>query len=325
MPHVKTLLAERGTTFSNFFVTNSLCCPSRSSILRGQYVHNHEALGNTTLLGGFEEFYALGHEDSTIANWLRAAGYRTSLIGKYLNNYPDTTAQNHVPLGWDHWVSPVYNTGYQGYLYVLSENGTLVPYGTEPRDYFNDVVSLMANVFIKEAARHRQPFFLYLATYAPHPPATPAPRYSTLFLNVTAPRTPSFNEVDALYRRRLRFLQAVDEMVASLIGTLASIGQLDNTHIFFTSDNGFHLGQHRMREGEKNHYEEDIHVPLIVRGPGVPARHAVDHLAVEIDLAPTLAGLGGAAVPHFADGRSLVPLLHRRLSVSQENSRQCLL
>jgi arylsulfatase A-like enzyme len=347
MPHLRALLAEQGTTFSDFFVTDSLCCPSRSSILRGQYVHNHQVLGNSAPLGGFMQFHALGNEDSTIASWLRAAGYRTTLLGKYLNDYPQTAARTYVPPGWDHWVSPVDNTGYNGFLYVMNENTTLVPYGDQTDDYFTDVLSFKANVFIRDALRHGQPFFLYVATYAPHTPATPAPRSVGLFPGLVAPRTPSFNEadvedkpqfirnlplldpdqikhIDELYRRRLESLQAVDEMLASLIVTLTRIGQLDNTYIFFTSDNGFHLGQHRMQEGKQTAYEEDIRVPLIVRGPGVPAGRTVDHLAVEIDLAPTFAALAGGAAPDFVDGRSLVPLLRGKLPAG-EQWRQCLL
>jgi arylsulfatase A-like enzyme len=347
MPHVQALLSAHGTTFSRFYVTDSLCCPSRSSILRGQYLHNHGVLSNQPPSGGFQQFYALGNETSTVGTWLQAAGYHTALLGKYLNDYPTSVAQTHVPPGWDRWASPVDNIGYSGYLYVLNENGSLVPYGRQPSDYFTDVIASKANAFILDALELGQPFFLYVATYAPHQPATPAPRNKGMFVGAIAPRTPSFDEedvsdkpnyisnlgrltpvqvaqLDELYRRRIESLQAVDEMVDGLVATLASAGQLTNTYIFFSSDNGFHLGQHRMQEGKQTPYEEDIHVPLIVRGPGVPPNRRVDHLAVEIDLAPTFAELAGAALPDFVDGRSLVPLL-RGLSPDRAGWRQCLL
>jgi arylsulfatase A-like enzyme len=347
MPRVQALLAAQGTTFSQFYVTDSLCCPSRSSILRGQYLHNHGVLSNHPPSGGFEQFYALGNEGSTVGTWLHAAGYQTALLGKYLNDYPNSVARNHVPPGWDRWASPVDNSGYNGFLYVLNENGSLVSFGRQPADYFTDVLASKANAFILDALELGQPFFLYLATYAPHQPATPAPRDKGMFAGAIAPRTPSFNELDVsdkpnyvrtlglltpgqiveldnLYRRRLESLQAVDTMVGHIVDTLTSAGQLGNTYIFFSSDNGFHLGQHRLQEGKQTPYEEDIHVPMIVRGPGVPAGRVVDHLSVEIDLAPTFAELAGAVLPDFVDGRSLVPLLRGPLP-DPSSWRQCLL
>jgi len=167
--------------------------------------------------------------------------------------------------------------------------------------------------------------------YAPHAPATPAPQDVDKFPGATAPRTPNYNEadvsdkpawvqakplltaaqqsnIDALYRKRIQSLQAVDRSISKLIATLKTNGQLANTYIVFTSDNGFHLGQHRLPQGKQTAYEEDIHVPLIVRGPGVP--HATrNHIVGNVDYAPTFAALGGATVPSFVDGRSFAPLL----------------
>jgi N-acetylglucosamine-6-sulfatase len=91
MSNTRRLLADQGTKFTNAFVTNSLCCPSRVTILRGQYSHNHLIWGNSPPLGGFEKFRKLGRERSTIATWLDRAGYDTVLIGKYLNGYDNTT------------------------------------------------------------------------------------------------------------------------------------------------------------------------------------------------------------------------------------------
>jgi len=104
-------------------------------------------------------------------------------------------------------------------------------------------------------------------------------------------------------------LQAVDRGVARLVDTLQSSKQLDNTYIIFTSDNGFHLGQHRLPFGKQTPYETDIHVPLVVRGPGVPANRTVDGFAREIDLAPTFATWAHATAPSSVDGVSLVPQL----------------
>ncbi len=332
MPHLRTLLVDQGTIFTNAFVTYALCCPSRSSILRGQYVRNHQVLTNTPPSGGFAKFQELGREQSTMATWLKAAGYRTAFLGKYLNGYPDRANPTHVPPGWDEWGSPITASAYGNYNYRMNENGRLVEYGNTPQDYLTDVLARKAADIIRKAAREGVPFFLYINTYAPHTPATPAPRHAGAFPSATAPRPPSFNEadvrdkpawaqdlplltaeqiarIDGQYRARLRSLLAVDDLLAALVDTLQGTEQLGRTHIVFTSDNGFHLGEHRMVQGKNTAYEEDIRVPFIVRGPGVPARRALDHPVLNIDLAPTFAELAAAAVPAFVDGRSLVPLL----------------
>ncbi len=331
-PKVNSLLVDKGTTFSNFFVTDSLCCPSRSSILRGQYVHEHDVLGNLAPSGGYQKFHANGDESSTVATWMHDAGYRTGLLGKYLNGYPQTVDPAFVPPGWDEWDSPTSGGNpYSEYNYRLNENGNLVRYGASPEDYLVDVLSRKSSEFIQQ--KSDKPFFLYVAPYVPHLPATPAPRYADAFPGVQAPRTPSFNEadmsaepqwlqnrpvlddqqiatIDQVYRRRLQSMLGVEDLVQNVVDTLRKTGQLDNTYIVFTSDNGFHLGQHRLPPGKQTAFEEDIHVPLIVRGPGVPQGKKVDDPAMNIDFAPTFADLAGAKTPSFVNGRSLVPQLH---------------
>ena len=332
MPRTRALIAEQGLTFANHFVPLSLCCPSRSTILTGLYPHNHKVYTNFPPGGGYQRFDELGHEQATLATALHAAGYRTALFGKYLNGYPGLEDPGHVPPGWDEWASPVAGAPYSEFRYTLNENGKLVKYGSAPADYATDVLAGKATAFVRGAAGG-PPFFLYLATYAPHLPATPAPRHAGLFPDLQAPRTPSFNEadvsdkperiralprldpsqiaaIDADYRKQMRSLQAVDEAVAALVQTLQETGQLANTYVVLTSDNGFHLGQHRLEPGKYTAYETDIHVPLLVRGPGVPAGGTVRALTSSVDLAPTLAGLAGTALRSNPDGRSLVPLLH---------------
>ena len=100
--------------------------------------------------------------------------------------------------------------------------------------------------------------------------------------------------IDRDYRKRLLSLLAVDEGIDALVSTLQSVGQLDNTYIVFASDNGYHMGQHRMLQGKGTPYEEDIHVPLIVRGPGVPAGAVRGEMTSMVDLAPTFAEIAGA-------------------------------
>ena len=345
MPRVQSLLGEQGVTFANAFVTLPLCSPSHVSMLTGQYPHNHGVLINPSPLGGFVKFQDLGGEASTVATWLQAAGYRTGRVGKYLVGYSNGTT--HVPPGWDEWQS--YYNGYTPFRqYALNENGRVVHYGTTPADYVTDVLADKAIAFIEET--DPRPFFLFFSPPAPHSdtgpdgPTTPAVRHRGVFADLAAPRGPSFNEADVSdkppaiqrravltdneiaeidyeYRTRAESLLAVDEAVERIVGALAASGKLENTYIFFTSDNGYHLGEHRLPRGKGTPYEEDIRVPLLVRGPGVPAGRQLEHFALNIDFAPTFVDLSGARPERAMDGRSLVPLLQATLP-PPENWRQ---
>jgi len=335
MPNLRSLLIEQGTTFENAFATNPLCCPSRATILRGQYAHNHEILGNEPPQGGSEKFHEMGHENSTMATWLDEEDYRTVFIGKYLNGYGfGEFDSEYVPRGWDRWYGIAGN-----YLSNrVNENGEIKNYDPGTHNS-TDVLSGKAAGYVRRAAgedasllANDEPFFMWLGTKAPHEPATPAPRHEDAFANAPLPRSPSFNEKDVsdkpgwvrdnpplnaeqvsemqeLYRNRLESMLAVDEMIGRLVGELREAGELDDTYIVFTSDNGFHMGEHRLGWGKWTAYEEDIRVPLVVRGPGVPAGRKLDHMVLNNDLAPTFAELAEAETPPFVDGRSLAPLL----------------
>ena len=333
MPNVRKLLAQRGVSFTNSYVPLSLCCPSRTTLLRGQYPHNTGVLTNNLPNGGFEKALASGIESATIATLLHGAGYRTALLGKYLNGYPETATPNYVPAGWDEWYSPSAGNPYTEYNYTLNENGALTVHGESPSDYRTDVMRDRAVDFIRRAAATpSQPIFVYFASYAPHEPFTPAPRHASLFPDAIAPRPPSFNEADVSakpefirirpplspgqiasldqdYRNRVRSLQAVDEAIAEIVEALAATGRLSNTYLFFTSDNGFHMGEHRLMPGKYTPYETDIHVPLVVRGPGVPAGEVRSQIAANLDLAVTFADIAGVPPLPFSDGRSLKGLL----------------
>jgi N-acetylglucosamine-6-sulfatase len=328
MPQITSLLAEQGTSFEQAFTSQSLCCPSRATILTGLYAHNSGIKGNKPPDGGFEKFRDEGFEEDTIATRLQEeGGYRTAYFGKYLNGYPagDPT---HVPPGWDEWYGKLNEQ--KLYDYSINENGEVVSYDSETRDFFTDVLSNQATDFVERAASEDQPFFMHVAPTAPHGPATPTERHEGTFADEEVPRPPSFDEedvsdkpswrqeterfseeeiseIDAYHRQRLESMLAVDEMVGSLIGELEATGELENTYIFFTSDNGWLAGVHRMKEGKDRAYEESARVPLFVRGPGVPTGSSVGMLALNTDLAPTFAELAGVGFP--ADGRSLAPLL----------------
>jgi N-acetylglucosamine-6-sulfatase len=333
MPRVKQYLEDEGVYMTEYFASLPICGPSRASILTGQFAHNSGIKSNSKPFGGYDTFHSTGLETKTIAVDLQRAGYRTALLGKYLNGYPtNVVKKTYVPPGWNYWCSPVGGDPYFNLNYKLNEQGEIVHYKDTPQDYLTDVLTDKATHFIQGSIDKGQPFFAYIATYAPHGPITPAPRHAGMFTDVTMPRTPSFNEsdvsdkpgyisnlpplttddekgIDHLFQGRLQMLQAVDEMVETLILNLQAAGQLENTYIFFTSDNGFHLGQHRLRPGKATPYDEDIRVPLLVRGPGLPAAQRRRALVGNIDLPATFADIAGLGRPRHFDGRSLLPAM----------------
>lgn len=332
MPEVQALVADKGVTFDRYFVSNSLCCPSRVTTLRGQYAHNTGVLSNSGVDGGFPRAHERGIEHETVATRLHDVGYRTGLFGKYLNGYPHTVGRHYVPPGWDEWASPVAGDPYSEYDYTLNHNGILRGYARAPEDYGTNVYVRLAQRFIRRSVKGGRPFFVYLAVFAPHEPATPAPADLGRFSGARAPRTPAYDQadvssmpspirdlprftpdeqaaIDRLFERRIESLQAVDRGVADLLATLRVMGVLDDTYVVFTSDNGFHLGQHRLPAGKGMPYDTDVNVPLVVRGPGVPAGQHVAAMATNVDLAPTFATIGGAPPWRSWDGRSLLPLL----------------
>lgn len=328
MPNLQALVRDKGASFADYLVTSALCCPSRSSFLRGQYPHNTTVLTNED---GFSKFHALGLEKSTIATWLQTAGYRTALMGKYLNGYLEAPGKglfDYVPPGWNEW--DVAGDGFREVDYTLNHNGTLETHGAAPQDFLTDVLTARATSFIADNAAAGRPFFLELSTFGPHFPYTSPARYAGDFTTAQAPRPASFDvvgtdepawlaglalltpaqiaDIDAAYQKRLRAVQGIDAMIARIVDALGESGVVDNTYIVFTSDNGYHLGQHRLQPGKQTAFDPDIRVPLFVRGPGVK-HERIDAMAANIDLAPTFAGWAGAHVPSFVDGRALQPLL----------------
>ena len=340
MPGVRRTLADRGTTFTRSFVSFALCCPSRATFLTGQYAHNHGVLGNRPPTGGY------GRLDrwETLPVWLRRAGYRTMHVGKFLNRYGEDLGPYHVPPGWDDWHGSVDPFTYEYYGTMLNENGTLRTY---PADYSTDLYANRAGELIGRAARDDRPFFLSVGFLAPHgggpreledPPGmatpVPAPRHRDRFVAEPLPPSlrASFNEgdmsdkpaflralppigaekaeaIEENYRQRLESLLAVDEAVVSIVDALRAAGELDNTLVIFTSDNGFFHGEHRMPSEKMLVYEPSIRVPLIMRGPGVPARAERRQLVTNADLAPTILDVAEATPTKPQDGSSLLPLV----------------
>jgi N-acetylglucosamine-6-sulfatase len=325
MPHVLQMQKD-GVSFARYFVTDSLCCPSRTSIFTGRYPHDTGVFTNTGNDGGYLQFRNRGLARQTFAAALAATGYRTAMLGKYLNGY---RPQNPPEPGWSSWA--VAGNGYKEFNYNLNQNGQIVRHGNDPADYLTDVVAGVASSFIRQSAD--APFLIEVATFAPHRPFTPAPRDADAFPGLRVPRTPAYNiapdanaptwlkmlsplsasdmsYLDLVFRMRAQSVLAVDAMIGELQAAVAAIGQQDNTYFVFSSDNGFHLGDHRMTTGKMTAFDHDIQVPLIVTGPGVPAGRTVEEIAENVDLCPTFEELAGTPIPANVDGRSLVPLLH---------------
>ena len=338
MPYMKntnSLITDQGATFTNYFVTSSACCPSRASTIRGQYPHNTGILENSP---GFKTFHRNGEESETIATWLHRDWYQTSLLGKYLNIYPTGATNTYIPAGWTDWHAFLYSDDGERtdfyYNYQINENGKVVQYGGSPSDYSTDVLKNRALTFIEQNAKSNRPFFIYLAPYAPHGPDIPAPRYADQFSSATYPQKPSFGEADIndkptivranpqkngtfdvgdanrLFVSRVQTMQALDEMVKDLVNQLDQAGELQNTYIILTSDNGFHMGEHQLPSGKMLPYEEDIRVPFVMRGPGIQPKTQITQMVANIDVAPTIAELAGARASNFVDGRSFANLLN---------------
>ena len=328
MPHVQAL-ARAGVAFSNYFVVDSLCCPSRAAIFTGRYPHNTHVLVNAGRRGGYQAFERAHDESQTFAVSLHAAGYRTGFMGKYLNLYDPL--KDPPARGWDEW-DVTGTEGYREYRYHLNENGHVHEYGSDPSDYLTDVLAEKATNFVASSATLGKPFALEVATFAPHEPYVPAEVDKGTFPSLQAPRGPTFDRlpagaprwlaampalsstdiagIDRKYRLRVEAVQSVDRMVAELEQELAAVHELPNTYFVFSSDNGFHMGQYRLLPGKQTAFDTDIRVPLVVTGPGVPAGRTVNSLASSIDLAPTFDQIAGAVPAEPRDGTSLLSVLH---------------
>ncbi len=340
MPRTRAVLARQGVTFDRSYVSYPVCCPSRATYLSGQYAHNHGVLGLYPPTGGFGRF----DHANALPVWLERAGYATAHIGKYMNGYEMVVGARQPP-GWTEWYGAVDGSTYLMWGYTLVENGVARTYGTpldeDPRLYQTDVYRDKAIDFIARRAPSQRPFFLSVAFLAPHHEnravravtgrlVRPAPRHARMLAGAPLPMPPGFAERDRtdkprFVRRRPRItaagvdriardfrdrrasLLAVDEAVEAIAAALRRAGELDDTYVILTSDNGYLQGEHGVPSGKMLPYEPSTRVPLIVRGPGIPAGAVSHELVGNVDLAPTIAGLAGARPGRSLDGRSLLP------------------
>jgi arylsulfatase A-like enzyme len=349
MPHTTRLLRRQGTSFTNYIAPTAQCCPSRASLLTGQYAHNHGVTSNAVA------YPALIDKHNVLPVWLRRAGYRTMHVGKFLNGYvPWATRPSRVAPGWSDWYT-VLKPGTHYYDYRYGINGRSRFRGHRPKDYLGRVIGMDAARLVRRQAPRRRPFYLQLDERAPHAARQkdpygicdrdpiPDPRDEGRFRGAPLPTPPSFNEremrdkpgflrsappVRAQAKQRMRehwrcglaSLVAVDRDVRRLYHAVKRAGELYKTVFIFISDNGLFFGEHRIPGGKVLPYEAGLRLPLVIRAPkryrgGGRRVSRVSKPVANIDLVPTILRLAKARPCARAgkcrtmDGRSLMPLL----------------
>lgn len=399
MSRLQSEMADRGTTFENFFISTPVCCPSRSSLLLGNYAHNHgvwEVMNSAH--GGWHAFRAFGHEYDVVARALQQDhGYKTAFMGKFFNWFPnDQDPQspfevdgddfnpdaepeqglpglkpNDVPPFWTTWrglLAGHYPSMFDYYGSHFNECDNCIPgpnatpVRTPDTVYNTDYIRDAAVDLIANDLSAGQPLFLWIAPVAPHQASADNPSYANIprgpgryepeYDDLSLPPKPSLLESDLgdkptwiqnlsplpittidkryeYFKNALRSLKAVEDLLfgeenssqPGVLDALEAKGRLDNTYIFVASDNGYHFGEHQLPSGKRTFFEEDVRIPLLVRGPGVPEGRVLHHLTGNIDLSRTFLELAGGNGPISMDGRSLVPLL-RPAAVPEEDWRQ---
>jgi arylsulfatase A-like enzyme len=320
MPQTRGIFEDGGTKFTQAFVTTPLCCPSRSSIFSGRYVHNHGVVNNESSQSLDTRY--------TIQEYLRQSGYRTGYFGKYLNGW--NLLRN--PISYDDWA--ISSAGYTNFR--ANENGVVKAISTYATTYFKD----NAIRFINESeAQDATPWFLQISTTAPHPPFQAEPLYA----NAAVPpfnQPPSYYEADkrdqpvyiqnqnddpetieASRIGQLRTLMSVDDLVGQVFGALDANGETSDTLAIFMSDNGYEWGEHGL-DFKEFAYDESVRVPMYVRWPGHVVPGTVDsRLAANIDVAPTIVdAVGGLPVSAPMDGRSVIDPAQNRPRLLQEHA-----
>ncbi|KAF3011454.1 hypothetical protein E8E14_002409 [Neopestalotiopsis sp. 37M] len=335
-PILQREFTEKGTSFTNHFCTVAQCCPSRASLLRGQAAHNTNITYVLSPGGNYDKWLTAAEDDDYLPHWLVNAGYNAEYLGKFMNGY---NIHNYAtaPKGWTHVDALVDPYTYQYNNVVMSSDGeTPVSYHGYHQ---TDIIRAKALDRLDYLTTQDKPFYLTIAPTSPHFSDNlgipiPLSRHFDAYPDAKVPRNPNFNPddeytiqkpsylkdleqfgesnitaLDTWYKARIQALQGIDEIIDDVVAKLEDKGVLDNTYLIYTSDNGYHLGQHRMPRGKALPYREDTNLPFVVRGPGVPANVTSSSPSVHLDLAPTfldLAGVDTSEWPSILDGRSLL-------------------
>ncbi|KAG6363899.1 hypothetical protein INS49_009002 [Diaporthe citri] len=335
IPALQEHLVAKGTSFTNHYATIAICCPSRVSLMRGQAAHNTNNTQVNGPGGGYPKFTTAGEDDDYLPHWLVQAGYQAEYIGK-LYNGNSLLKYSPAPKGWSHidvLLEPYINVHNS---VVMSEDGATPTYYHGWQQ--SDVVRVKALARLEHLIELQDPLFLMVAPTAPHvenltDPPTPPSRYVNKLANLTIPYRPNFNppddlhkdmpswwatlprlnetqlsETQLLYQRRVEALQGVDDIIEDVVNVLEEKGELDNTYIIFSTDQGYHLGTHR-DVGKCSPYIEDANIPLVVRGPGIKQGQVSRIPSTVTDFAPTFLDITGLAEedrPPFLDGTSML-------------------
>jgi arylsulfatase A-like enzyme len=335
MPRLKEHIIDQGTYFANHFTTTAICCPSRVSLWTGRQPHNTNVTDVDPPYGGFPKFISQGLNDAYLPVWLQKAGYATYYTGKMFNSHTIDNYNSPHLAGWTSnnflldpgtysYLNPIFQKDFEEPVHHRGKHTT-----TLIQNHAADLIDL--------AVKSEKPFFVAIAPIAPHsnidtndggPPVMtdpiPLEKHAHLFASAQIPRTSNFNpaessgvswiaqlprlndssveKLDEFYRKRIRALQGVDELVEQVVFQLEKTGVLDDTYIIFTSDNGYHLGQHRLPPGKECGFEEDIRVPFVIRGPGVSKGTTDRAITSHIDVAPSIFEIAGIPTRDDFDG-----------------------
>jgi arylsulfatase A-like enzyme len=309
MPKTTKWLQAGGVQFRQAYVTTPSCCPSRASIFSGRYVHNHGV--RQQRLGA-----NLDHR-STLQRHLKRNGYYTAMAGKFLNRWK----LGSRPPYFDHYA--VANGGYYDATWGIDGVVRKVP------TYSTTLIGNKAIEFLNafEAGEDTRPWFVYLATFAPHAQRVPEQQYAGSTF-APWPGSPAVNEnvadkprfvrwrpavseaaIRKLRTEQLRTLRSVDDTVDRVLRHLQARGELRNTLVIYTSDNGYMWGEHRLFDIKFVPYTEAVRVPLFARWPGhLAAGSTDDRFVANIDIKPTVLDAAGISADRAfpVDGRSFL-------------------
>jgi len=338
MRQTRDLIQGAGVTFTNSFSPLPLCGPARASFLTGKYAHNTGIRLNMKPSSAFNRL----DDDDALPVWLDDAGYTTAFIGKYINGYApagEAKPGSYVPPGWDRWYASIGGGTYKYHHTILSRNGKgTIDLGGE---YQTDAYARMGSRLVSRLAHENAPFYLNLSFTAPHAGVAPDADSSALRAPVSAkskrgayddvittpsgvpgepcnkdfpgavrsrkPITPKLqNKITEVRRKRAESLASVDDAIARIMRTLRQSGELDNTYVIFTSDNGYFLGEFRQPIGKKLQYAPSLRTPTIISGPGIDPGIKRERAFTTIDFAPTIADMADAEIGPHVDGKSLL-------------------